>query len=36
MILTYNTSGVVGKFKTQAAIDQIPNTKDCCKNQIVG
>ena len=30
MVLTYNTSGLVGLFKVQAAVDQIPNTQGCC------
>jgi len=34
MVLSYNTSGLVGKFKAQAAVDQIPNTKSCCDVQI--
>jgi hypothetical protein len=25
MVLSYNTSGVVGKFKVKAAVDEIPN-----------
>jgi hypothetical protein len=25
MVLTYNTSGLVGKFKIKAAVDGIPN-----------
>jgi hypothetical protein len=34
MVLSYNTSGLVGKFKAQAAVDQIPNTEGCCDVQI--
>jgi hypothetical protein len=25
MVLTYNTSGLVGKFKVKAAVDEVPN-----------
>lgn len=25
MILAYNTSGIVGKFKVKAAVDEVPN-----------
>ena len=25
MVMTYNTSGIVGKFKVKVAVDQVPN-----------
>ncbi len=30
MVLSYNTSGTVGMFKAEAAVDQIPNSQGCC------
>lgn len=36
MVMSYNTSGLVGKFKTQATIDEIPNSVTYGKNSIVG
>ena len=35
MVMTYNTSGQVGLFKVEAAVDQIPNSEDCCDELLV-
>jgi len=35
MVLSYNNSGLVGKFQAEAAIDQIPNTQDCCNRSFI-
>jgi hypothetical protein len=34
MVLSYNTTGQVGVFKAEAAVDQIPNSEGCCLGKI--
>jgi len=31
MVMTYNTTGQVGMFKIEAAVDEMPNSEGCCK-----
>lgn len=36
MVLTYNTSGLVGRFKMKAAVDEIPNGYTALTGSTVG